>query len=210
MARTTRAHTSPPAGAIAGRRADAQRSIDAIIGTALAEITRTGDVNTTEIARAAGVGRMTLYGHFPTREDLVEAVVSHTVAAARSVLAAADLDSGPARERLHKLALTSWRILNDHRQLMVVGNRYLGPERMHALHDPVLTYVRRLLARGRREGGFRTDAPLAWLVATCYALIHAAGDEVNSGRINEKAAGPLLATTLTAALCANQPPCSTD
>jgi AcrR family transcriptional regulator len=205
MARTTRVPTSPPAGATAGRRADAQRSIEAIIGTALAEIIRTGDVNTTEIARAAGVGRMTLYGHFPTREDLVEAVVSHTVAGARSVLVGADLDAGPARERLHQLALTSWRILNDHRQLMLVGHRYLGPERMRALHDPVLTPVRRLLARGRREGDFRADAPLAWLVATCYALIHAAADEVTSGRLAEKAAGPLLASTLTGALCTNQP-----
>jgi AcrR family transcriptional regulator len=204
MARTPQVPTSAPAGAGAGRRADAQRSIDAIIATALAEIARTGDVNTTEIARAAGVGRMTLYGHFPTREELVEAVVTHTVAAAQSVLAAADLDSGPARQRLHELALTSWRILNDHRQLMVVGQRYLGADRMRALHDPVLNDVRRLLARGRRSGEFRSDAPLAWLIAACYALIHAAADEVNAGRITEKAAGSLIATTLTAALGADQ------
>jgi hypothetical protein len=56
MARVTRVSTSPPADAGAGRRADARRSIDAIIGTALVEITRTGDVNTTEIARAASAG----------------------------------------------------------------------------------------------------------------------------------------------------------
>jgi AcrR family transcriptional regulator len=143
---------------------------------------------------------MTLYGHFPTREALVEAVVVHAVAAARSVLAAADLDTGPAGQRLHELALTSWRILNDHRQLMLVGNRYLGAERMRALHDPVLAHVRRLIVRGQRDGEFRSDAPLAWLLATCYALIHAAADEVNAGRINEKAAGALIATTLSAAL----------
>jgi hypothetical protein len=77
---------------------------------------------------------------------------------------------------------------------------------MRALHDPALTHVRRLLARGQRGGEFRSDAPLAWLVATCYALIHAAADEVNAGRIPEKAAGSLVATTLTAALCAEPAP----
>lgn len=190
----------------AGRRADARRSIEAILRAALAEIARTGEVNTTEIARAAGVGRVTLYGHFPTREELVNAVVEHAVARARSALAAADLDQGPARQRLHELALTSWRILNDHRQLMVVGHRYLGGARMRKLHSDVLAELERLIERGQRSGEFRADAPLGWLVSTGYALLHTAAEEVNAGRLAEKAAGPLVATTLTAALSPPFPP----
>jgi AcrR family transcriptional regulator len=200
MAHTTRDSASSAVEAAAGRRADARRSIEAIVQAALAEITRTGEVNTTEIARAAGVGRVTLYGHFPTREDLVEAVVKHSVSAAHQVIATVDLGHGSARQRLHELTLTSWRILNDHRQLMAVGLRYLGATRMRKLHDVALTEVERLIARGQRTGEFRTDAPVGWLVTTCYALLHAAADEVNNGRLSGKAAGPLVAATLTSAL----------
>jgi hypothetical protein len=83
---------------------------------------------------------------------------------------------------------------------MAVGHRYLGAARMRKLHGAAFTEVERLLDRGQRTGEFRTDAPLRWLVATCYALLHAAAEEVNAGRLSGKAAGPLVATTLTAAL----------
>jgi AcrR family transcriptional regulator len=56
------------------RRADAQRNYDVILATARAAVSeRGGDIVLEDIARDAGVGIGTLYRHFPTRQDLLEA-----------------------------------------------------------------------------------------------------------------------------------------
>lgn len=194
------AATGQPSPSEARRRADAQRSIEAILDAALAHLSRSAEVNIVEIARAAGVGRVTLYGHFPTREALVDAVVARAIAHTGQALDAVDLDSGPATAALARLATSSWQILNQHRQLMVAGNRHLGAGRMRAHHDQVMDRVRGLLARGQSEGDIRTDLPVDWLITTYYALLHAAADEVNAGRLDAARAGHLVATTVTAAL----------
>jgi AcrR family transcriptional regulator len=56
------------------RRADAQRNYEVILATARAAVAeRGGDIVLEDIARDAGVGIGTLYRHFPTRQDLLEA-----------------------------------------------------------------------------------------------------------------------------------------
>ena len=56
-------------------RADAQRSIDALLQSALAVFATSGvDAPVREIAEKAGVGIGTVYRHFPQRSDLVAAV----------------------------------------------------------------------------------------------------------------------------------------
>lgn len=58
-------------------RADALRNQARILEAAKAEITETGsDVSMDAIAKAAGVAVGTLYRHYPTKTDLVSAVLS--------------------------------------------------------------------------------------------------------------------------------------
>jgi len=61
-------------------RADAQRSLDALLEAALAVFATSGvDAPVREIADKAGVGVGTFYRHFPQRSDLVAAVFRHEV-----------------------------------------------------------------------------------------------------------------------------------
>jgi len=81
------------------RRADARRNYEKLISAAREAFTDEGSSAALEdIARRAGVGIGTLYRHFPTRRDLVEAVyVEEVEALSRS---AADLASEPPWEAL--------------------------------------------------------------------------------------------------------------
>jgi serine phosphatase RsbU (regulator of sigma subunit) len=80
--REAQPHSSPglgepdPPEEAAPRRADALANRERILGAAAALV---GDRRTSmaEIAAAAGVGRATLYRHFPTRQALVEAHTRH-------------------------------------------------------------------------------------------------------------------------------------
>ena len=62
------------------RRRDAQRNREQILATARTLFARDGlDVSVEEITTQAGLGVGTLYRHFPTRDDLVEAVLEEAL-----------------------------------------------------------------------------------------------------------------------------------
>src|SRR6266545_4929009 len=85
------------------RRADAERSIAAILDAGLVCFSRNADASVAEVARAAGVGRVTVYGHFPSREELVDAVLAHALAKANAILDQVAIDDGPASDALSRL-----------------------------------------------------------------------------------------------------------
>ncbi|NRQ40352.1 TetR/AcrR family transcriptional regulator [Nonomuraea sp. NN258] len=153
-----------------------------------------------DIAKAAGVGRVTLYGHFPSREALVDAVLDHAVNVAESALEAVDVDTGPAPEAMSGLLRSSWQLLDRHRRLFLAADRVLPTERIRRHHDRPLRRVERLIKRGRDDGDFRSDLPLPWLVTTFFAIVHSAAQEVESGRLGPEEAERVLVGTMLSLL----------
>nr|MDQ2877169.1 TetR/AcrR family transcriptional regulator [Actinomycetota bacterium] len=72
----------------------------------------------------------------------------------------------------------------------------LSPDALTRNHQVAHERVRDLAERGRADGSFRADMPAGWLVATCFALIHACADEVRAGRIDPGAAPGVLIETV--------------
>ncbi|WP_030916233.1 TetR/AcrR family transcriptional regulator [Streptosporangium amethystogenes] len=182
------------------RRADAERSVTAILDAALTAFGENPEVSMTGIARAAGVGRVTLYSHFPSREDLLDAVMTHAVQEANAALGAESSPEIPVREALEMLIGSSWRILSRYGRLQPTALRILGPERVREHHDQPLVRVRDIIVRGRREGVIRDDLPESWLVTVFYSLLHAAALEVDAGRLPAETAADTLTTTLLSTL----------
>src|SRR5699024_4332178 len=56
----------------ANQRADAQRNRAKMLAATVTAIRKNPDASVADIAAEAGVGRMTLYGHFQTRAELIE------------------------------------------------------------------------------------------------------------------------------------------
>ena len=181
------------------RRADAVRNIAAILEAAAECMSRDPDVSIAEIAAAAGVGRITLYGHFKTRAELVDAVLVRTVEQADLLLDATDT-SGDPRAALVRLTAASWQIVDRFRNLTVVAQRELPPERMLAVHDRIMRRIESLIERGQRSGDFRTDLPTPWLVAVAVNLMHLAATETASGHVSSDEVPDLLSATLLSAL----------
>lgn len=181
------------------RRADAERSIAAILDAALICFTEQPAVSMAAIARAAGVGRVTLYSHFPSREVLLEAVLEQAITRADAALNALDLQAQPPDQQLVQVIESSWQILAGHRRLFELAQRELGPTRLREHHNQALQRIEEILTRGRADGTFRTDLPLNWQVTTVYGLLHAAGEDVNSGRLDHSDAAHALTTTLLGA-----------
>jgi AcrR family transcriptional regulator len=189
-----------PATAPTRRRADAERNINAILDAALTCFGRSPDASMTEVAQTAGVGRVTLYGHFSSREAVLRALMDRAFTEVAALAEVADLDRGPADAALERLIRSSWRVLDRHRSLHTAAVRHLGPEEVRRRHEVVMSHAETLIMRGQQEGVFTAALPHSWLVTTTYALMHAAAQEVDEGRLSPDDAANLLAATVPAAL----------
>jgi AcrR family transcriptional regulator len=82
-------------------RADAQRNRDRIVEVAREVFRDHGyDASLDEVAKRAGVGAGTLYRHFPTRENLLDAIMQSWVDRVAEASAKALAHEGPPRELL--------------------------------------------------------------------------------------------------------------
>ncbi len=180
-------------------RADARRNIEAILHAAVTCLARDPDASVADIAKTAGVGRVTLYGHFRTRADLIDAVLDRTIRHADTTLDAVDTTGDPTRA-LTRLVTASWQIVHDHRAVRQAAQRELPAERLRGSHDRIMRRLQTIIDRGRRSGAFRTDLPRTWLVSTAVALMHTAAEECTAGRLDPDRAATVVDATLLAAL----------
>jgi AcrR family transcriptional regulator len=185
-------------GTTEAKRADAKRSIAAILAAATECLSRDPAASTSEIAKAAGVGRVTLYGHFPSRADLVDAVFAHAIEGGKHALDAVDL-SGEPRVALERLVDSSWQLVDRYRALLIAAQDTLPPGRVRDLHADPMARVERLIERGQADGVFRTDLPMSWLVSVMHNVMHGATADIEAGRITSDKAAAYIASTLLAA-----------
>jgi TetR/AcrR family transcriptional repressor of mexCD-oprJ operon len=171
------------------RRATAERNIEAILDAAERLLERGTQPTIVAVANEAGVSRVTVYAHFDTREQLLEAVVERAVRRTADALDAVEPERGAAPEALERVIDVGWRDLDRNNAIAQAAGDQLTPEALRRTHQAAHQRLRKLVDRGRRSGDFRSDVPAEWLVTAFHALIHAAGDEVRAGRMR---AGPAL------------------
>ncbi|MET9820479.1 TetR/AcrR family transcriptional regulator [Streptomyces sp. NPDC006349] len=180
------------------KRADARRSIEAIVQAAAECLGQTPEASLSEIARAAGVGRVTLYAHFSSRAEVVDAAMSRAIDRGNQVLDTIDLTGDP-RLALARYIEAGWYLVDQARALLVAAQRELSAGRIQELHAGPAARVEALVDRGRAEGAFRTDLPIVWMVTVLHTVMHSAADEIRAGRLTSDRAADHITTTVLAA-----------
>lgn len=163
---------------MSARRADAARNQASIVRAARKLVAARGlDVGMDDIAREAGVAVGTLYRHFPTKTDLVNAIVAdHIDAIVQTIEAAmARVDAGgPALPEL--TGLLEWLAASvgaDHAAKAAATN--LGSETVLGLEARAMATLERLVAAAHREGSLYPDVTASDLALLVNTL---PGDEV--------------------------------
>ncbi|MEQ7010806.1 TetR/AcrR family transcriptional regulator [Actinopolymorpha sp. B17G11] len=193
-----------PAAARPRRRADAERSIAAVVAAARTCLGRDPSATIDDIAKTAGVGRMTLYGHFRTRAQLVEAALADALRAGEETLAAIDLGGDP-RDALTRLLESSWSLVAESAALLQAAQDVLPAGRLRQLHDAPAERVQQLIRRGQEDGVFRTDLPIAWLVSVVHYLLHGAAVEQRAGRLENPDVTHIVTTSVQSILAPPAP-----
>lgn len=155
-------------------RADAERNRQRILEVAKEVFTRDGaSASLDDIARRSGVGNATLYRHFPTRDDLIEAVYRSEV----EKLAAAEQRFAATMPPLE--ALRAWMLLFiDHvsaktliipaMETVAGGSKRLFEGSRSLIHAAFVSSVRRAIA----SGDLRADTDPEDLVRALIGVFH--------------------------------------
>jgi len=139
-------------------RADAERNRRRLLEAAQEVFRERGlDAGVAEIAQRAGVGRGTLFRNFPTKQDLIAAIVvermGEVAAHGRTLLDAPDavvalfglLDEMVGRQQL------------DRALFEAVADAWLANDGIRAAHAEVIGVLDELLCRAQESGAVRAD-----------------------------------------------------
>ncbi|WP_431970514.1 TetR/AcrR family transcriptional regulator [Nocardia sp. bgisy134] len=179
-----------------GTRAHANRRH--ILDVAAGELARNPAASMEEIASAAGVVRRTLYGHFPTREALIDGILDLASEDIARTLRSLDPDE-PVAVTSARCTIALWRVGDKYRLLLRLAETTLGTrieERLAPVHENGAETLR----HGQHLGVFSDHLPaevlsraLAGLV---LALLEARNDETWTDPEPEVAAARACLITL--------------
>ncbi|MFB4194374.1 TetR family transcriptional regulator [Streptomyces carpaticus] len=194
----------PPAPARPQRR-NARSNRARILAVARHELGRDPEITLEELAQAAGVVRRTLFGHFPGRAALLEALAAE---AAEAILGAletgAEQAAEPPERALAHSVFWMWPIGDRYRLLLALARRDLGAERVAEIVVPARQVVCSILERGQREGVFHTHLPPAALSAALEAMVLALLETVNTGELADDGTRTAIALLVAAGVPARR------
>ncbi|MER5428937.1 TetR family transcriptional regulator [Streptomyces sp. NPDC002588] len=175
-----------------------------ILATARRELGRNPDITLEELARASGVVRRTLFGHFPGRAALLEALAEEASETLRGVLEVARRPAEPADRALAHFVYCIWPVGDRYRLLLALARRDLGVERVAEILAPARDEVTAILERGQRDGVFHAQLPPAVLSAGLEAMHFALLEQVNTGALEDDGTRTAVVTLIAAGVPADR------
>ena len=138
-----------------------------------------------DIARAAGVVRRTVYGHFPSRDALITQLLDETRTQMKEGIEALIAEAAPPEVALARFTVAVMRAGDQYRLLLALAGARPGNVTLDDVLAPANDYVRSLLGAGQQAGDFRRDVPAEVLgrvlQAATLSLLDSANDSTWPG-----------------------------
>ncbi len=135
---------------------------DRILDVALDVLGANPDAGMGDIASAAGVVRRTLYGHFPSRLDLVQTLTERAVTEMTAVLTDVNASRAPADATWVEFVARLWPVAHRYRVLLALRRGEYG-ETIHGLLGPLDDLLADLVKRGQESHVFAQYLPAGTL-----------------------------------------------
>ncbi|WP_338700678.1 TetR/AcrR family transcriptional regulator [Streptomyces sp. Q6] len=179
-------------------RADANRR--RILDVALAELLRDPEASMDQIARAAGVVRRTVYGHFPSRDALVGALVDDAAQAVAEAHRAGREGIADPAEAVARSILSVWPIADRYRLLVNLAQRSVAMEGIRQRLTPVRHECVRLVQQGLDNGEFTSPLSAEALAYVHEQVLFGLMEAVNDGALPAADAGRAAVVTVLASV----------
>ena len=161
---------------------------DRILDVALDVLGDNPDAGMGEIASAAGVVRRTVYGHFPSRLDLVRTLTERAVTEMTAVLTEVNAADAEADASWVEFVARVWPVAHRYRVLLAL-RRGEYREAIHSLLGPVDELLADLVKRGQDSDVFAQHLRAGMLSQLAYGAVFAIADsDLSTGPVGARAA----------------------
>lgn len=141
-----------------------------ILEVALEVLGKDPGASMADVAAAAGVVRRTVYGHFPSRTELVVTLTEQAAGELLAVLGEVDAPDRPADEVWAAFVSRIWPLTRRYRVLLALRRGEFG-DQVHAALAPVDDALGRLVRRGQDDGDLARHLPALVLGQLAYAAV---------------------------------------
>ncbi|KAB2380687.1 TetR/AcrR family transcriptional regulator [Actinomadura montaniterrae] len=148
---------------------------DRILDVALEVLGENPDAGMGDIASAAGVVRRTVYGHFPSRLDLVRTLTERAVTEMTAVLTEVNASGAEADATWVGFIARLWPVAHRYRVLLALRRGEYG-DAIHGLLGPLDELLADLVNRGQDSGVFARHLPPGVLSQVAYGAVFAIAD----------------------------------
>jgi AcrR family transcriptional regulator len=181
-------------------RSDARRNRRTVLDAAVALLAQRPQATMQEVADASGLGRTTVYRHFPRRQDLIDALYEEVLREAAETVQEAVTRAPDARALLCDLGT----------RIIAIGDRYrfldahpdMRERTLEGRRDGGADPLERYLTEAQTRGEVRDDLPVSWMLTTLRGLGVVAMVEVTAGRVTVEEAGRHIGETCASAFAA--------
>lgn len=146
---------------------------EVLLDAATAVLARDPGASMQEVARAAGVGRATLYRRHPSREDLLRAIRLRALGECTAALAEVPAGGGPW-ERLAESVRALMAVVDRYRVLANAPRLDRSDPEQRSLADRIEAPLAGIVEEGVARGEFRLAVPVPVAAAMIVALLPAA------------------------------------
>jgi AcrR family transcriptional regulator len=179
-------------------RADAERSVRAILVAAERVLAEDAGASMEQIAEAAGLTRITVHRRFANRQALLEALAVSAKQQLLDAIEEARPESAPALVALYRVTANVLRVKSAWRYTL--SQALPHGDAAAALWADINTHTVDLLARAQREGLLAPATDLDWTRQVYYALLSEAlnrpGTEQNPAEQDPDVLAALVIDTL--------------
>ncbi|MEV0423410.1 TetR/AcrR family transcriptional regulator [Streptosporangium canum] len=152
-----------------------------ILAVAAQELSRNPQASMDDVARAAGVVRRTLYGHFPSRDALIDGIAQQAAREVTEAFHRGQADADSPDEAMARFTLAVWEVGDRYRLLIALAQRNLTSAGIHELLRPVREKAAELLENGQRLGVFSDHLPAPALSYAVESMTLGLLQAVNDG-----------------------------
>ena len=139
-------------------RADAQRNRERIIAAAIEVFAERGlEASTAEIAQRAGVGEATLFRRFPSKDDLIIAIVDAQMADVVRIAKECLEDPDPAGGLERFISVMVERSVADKGVMEATKDRCMMRDELQSSRSEVIGVMTALVKRAQQAGAVRDD-----------------------------------------------------
>ena len=152
-----------------GLRADAERSVRAILEAAERVLADDPGASLEQIAEEAGLTRTTVHRRFANRQALIDALAVSAKQQLAEAIDEARPDAAPALVAMYRVTANVLRTKSAWRYTL--GNPMADTSAAAAIWAEITARTLELLARAQREGVLDPATDLAWTRQVYYALL---------------------------------------